>query len=85
MPALTFFCVSQATESYNYILYIQNREGKCGNKVTDAINLGKFIFFVIVARFEVVTSLGSYNDFFLDTSVQQFTIFDGNDATVSGH
>ena len=53
--------------------------------MTDAINLGKFIFFVIVARFEVVTSLGSYNDFFLDTSVQQFTIFDGNDATVSGH
>ena len=64
VPALTFFCVSQATESYNYILYIQNREGKCGNKMTDAINLAKFIIFVIVERFEVVTSSGPYNDFF---------------------
>ena len=42
---------------------------------TDAINLAKFCYFVIVARFEVVTSSGPYNDFFwtLSSNISQYS------------
>ena len=43
------------------LLYIQ---AKCGRKKSHAINLAKFCYFVIFARFEVVTSSAS-NKFFL--------------------
>ena len=50
------------------LLYIQNShtkmQAKCGSKKTHAINFAKFCYFVIFARFEVVTSSAS-NNFFL--------------------
>ena len=56
------------------LLYIQNShtkmQAKCGSKKTCAINLAKFCYFVIFARFEVVTSSAS--------SIR------GNDATAAG-
>ena len=55
------------------LLYIQNSHTKmqanCGSKKTHAINIATFCYFVIFARFELVTSSES-NNFFLDTSVQ---------------
>ena len=50
------------------LLYIQNShtkmQAKCGSKKTHAINLAKCCYFVIFARFEVVTSSASNNSFF---------------------
>ena len=50
------------------LLYIQNSHTKmqanCGSKKTCAIDFAKFYYFVIFARFEVVTI---NNIFFLDT------------------
>ena len=50
------------------LLYIQNSQtkmqAKCGSKKTHAINLAKFCYFVIFARFEVVTSSASNNILF---------------------
>ena len=55
------------------LLYIQNShtkmQAKCGSKKSHAINHAKLFYFVIFARFEVMTSSAS-NNFFLDTSVQ---------------
>ena len=55
------------------LLYIQNNhikeQAKCGSKKTHAINFAKSCYFVIFARFEVVTS----------------QYYDGNDATAAGH
>ena len=49
------------------LLYIQNShtkmQAKCGSKKSHAINLTKFCYFVIFARFEVMTSSAS-NIFF---------------------
>ena len=49
------------------LLYIQNShtkmQAKCGSKKTLAINFAKFCYFVIFARFEVVTSSASKNIF----------------------
>ena len=51
------------------LLYIQNSQTmvqtKCGSKEAHAINLAKFCYFVIFARFEVVRSSAS-NNYFLD-------------------
>ena len=51
------------------LLYIQNShtkmQAKCGS---NAINLAKFCYFVIFARFEVVTSSASNNFFFTPPS-----------------
>ena len=50
------------------LLYIQNShtkmQPKCGSKKTHAINLAKFCYFVIFARFEVVTLSTSKENFF---------------------
>ena len=50
------------------LLYIQNShtkmQAKCGSKKTHAINLAKCCYFVIFARFEVVTSSTSNKFFF---------------------
>ena len=50
------------------LLYIENSHTKMqanfGSEKTHAINLVKFCYFVIFARFEVVTSSASNNIFF---------------------
>ena len=46
-------------------------QAKCGSKKTPAINLPKFWYFVIFARFEVVTSSAS-NIFFFWTPPKKY-------------